>query len=106
MRASTLGLVAVGVLAPVPWAAAGDDEPDRAVRFADPVRLRAGEKLLGEERLYPSPVLHDVDRDGTPDVLVGDLFGAVTVARRTAAGLEAERPLKRRDGKALKFHNW
>jgi hypothetical protein len=87
-------------------AAAEGDDPERQLRFADPVRIEAGAKILGEGRLYPSPVLHDLDRDGTAEVLVADLFGAVTVARRGPDGLGAEAPLKKRDGKALKFHNW
>jgi hypothetical protein len=85
------------------------DEID-TVRFAAPKRILAGDAFLGEDRLYPSPVLHDVDGDGQSDVVVGDLFGRVTVARRIAAkapvAFAAEEPLNDRDGKPLKFHNW
>ncbi|MHC4973074.1 MAG: hypothetical protein ACYTG3_12155 [Planctomycetota bacterium] len=85
------------------------DETNR-VRFAAPVRIRAGDAFLGEERLYPSPVLHDVDGDGLADIVVGDLFGRVTVARRLAAkppvAFGAEKPINDRDGKPLRFHNW
>ena len=70
------------------------------------VRIKAGEKLLGEGRYYPSPVLHDVDGDGTPEILVGDLMGRVTVARRGENAVGGETPLKGADGKPLKFHNW
>jgi len=85
------------------------DETDR-VRFAGPVRIKAGEKFLGEGRLYPSPVLHDLDGDKRPDIVVGDLFGRVTVAPRLAANppvaFAAEKPVNDRDGKPLRFHNW
>ncbi len=85
------------------------DETD-TVRFAAPERIRAGDTFLGEGRLYPSPVLHDVDGDKRPDIVVGDLFGRVTVAHRLAAkspvAFGAEKPLNDRDGKPLRFHNW
>jgi len=84
-------------------------EPGKPV-FAAPERIRAGKAFLGQGRIYPSPVLHDLDGDGHLDILVGDLFGRVTVARRVAAegGIRvgAEVPLKGRNGKPLKFHNW
>jgi hypothetical protein len=78
--------------------------------FAPPVRLKAGDKFMGEGRLYPSPVFHDVNGDGLPDVVVGDLPGFLTVALRlpgadpTAFGPETN--LKDFEGKDLKSHNW
>ena len=85
------------------------DETNR-VRFAPPERIRAGGDFLGAGRLYPSPVLYDVDGDKRPDILVGDLAGRVTVAHRlaakTAVAFGAEKPLDDRDGKPLRFHNW
>lgn len=87
-----------------------ENVPARPAEFAPPVRLEAGDGLLGAGRLYPSPALHDVDGDGRLDVVVGDLFGKVTVARRQAGDgapwLSAETPLQNREGKDLKFHNW
>jgi hypothetical protein len=78
--------------------------------FAPPVRVQAGKKLAGEQRYYPSPVLHDVNGDGRLDIVVGDLVGNLTVALRTDAGgpptYAAETALQSADGKALKFHNW
>lgn len=75
-------------------------------QFAAPVRLMAGEKLLGVDRLYPSPVAHDVDGDGTLDLVIGDLRGKITVALRTASGYAAEQPMLAADGKDLDFGNW
>lgn len=81
----------------------------RDARFAPPVRIRAGDAFAGEGRYYPSPVLHDIDGDGRQDLVIGDLVGAVTVARRDAGDaptFAAEQPLKGKDGQPLKFHNW
>lgn len=75
-------------------------------QFAAPVRLQAGGKLLGEGRLYPSPVAHDVNGDGRLDLVVGDLRGRITVALRTASGYAAEAPMRAADGKDIDFHNW
>ena len=82
----------------------------QAPQFAPPVRLQADGKFLGANRLYPSPVFHDVDGDGLQDIVVGDLYGSLTAARRVA-GRDAKRhaaenPVTAADGKPLKFHNW
>jgi hypothetical protein len=70
----------------------------------------AGDKLLGDGRLYPSPMAHDVDGDGRLDLVIGDLRGRLTVARRIAgtgpASYAAETPLQDVDGKDIDFHNW
>ena len=80
-----------------------------ATHFASPQRLDAGEKRLGEDRYFPSPVFHDVDGDGLPDLVVGDLIGRLTVALRLP-GKERhygpEKPLLGADGKEIRFHNW
>jgi len=94
-------VVAAGTLA-----LGGPGEPGAEVRFAAPVRIRAGEALAGAGRYFPSPVLHDMNGDGRPDLVIGDLMGSVTVALRTDAGFAAEQPVLDRDGRPLKFHNW
>ncbi len=110
MRVTRLRLLALilvgsaGLLSSPGWA----DETGGA-RFAPPVRIQAGGKFLGEGRLYPSPVLYDVNGDQRPDILVGDLAGRVTVAHRragTTVAFDGEQPLLDRDGKPLRFHNW
>ena len=85
-------------------------KPAAGANFAAPVRLMAGDKFLGEARLYPSPVMHDMNGDGLADIVVGDLFGRVTVALRVKgdgpAKFGAEAPLNDFEGKELKFKNW
>ena len=80
-----------------------------APTFAPPVRLMAGDKFVGQGRLYPSPVFHDLNGDGLPDLVVGDLLGKLTVALRKpgkALAFEPEVPVKDVDGKPIDFHNW
>lgn len=78
--------------------------------FAPPVRLKAGDKFLGEARYFPSPVYHDMNGDGLADIVVGDLIGRLTVALRQPgdgpATFGAETKLKDVDGKEIDFHNW
>jgi hypothetical protein len=78
--------------------------------FATPVRVMAGSKLMGVGRLYPSPVFRDMNGDGLADVVIGDLFGRITVATRDAGdgppAWGAEVPLEAADGEELKFSNW
>lgn len=78
--------------------------------FAPPVRLLAGDKFLGEARLYPSPVWHDLNGDGAADLVIGDLRGHLTVAHRAgkvnAAGYAAEDKVLGADGKIVDLQNW
>jgi len=78
--------------------------------FAAPVRLMAGDKLLGHNRLFPSPVFHDLNGDGRLDLVLGDLRGLITIALRNPgegpATYAAETKLLGADGKDLDFANW
>lgn len=81
-----------------------------APTFAPPVKLMAGSKGLGENRLFPSPVLHDMNGDGLADLVVGDLRGRLTVAlRQRGTGVPtfaAETKVMANDGSELDFANW
>lgn len=81
-----------------------------AAKFAAPVRLKAGDAFMGDKRLYPSPVFQDVNGDKLPDVVIGDLWGKLTVALRVAGdgipSYAAETFLQGADGKDLNFANW
>jgi len=89
---------------------AGAPESRPPARFGAPVRLEAGEKLMGARRLYPSPALHDLNGDGLADVVLGDLPGRITAALRVAGDgpprFGPDEPLLAQDGEPLNFHNW
>lgn len=82
-----------------------------AQTFEPPTLLKAGDKAIGyelngRERLYPSPVLHDVDADGARDLVIADLFGNLTWCKGGKEGWGEEKLLNGADGKPLKFSNW
>lgn len=78
--------------------------------FAKPVRIMSGSKFMGEARLYPSPTFQDLNGDGKLDVVIGDLFGHITVAYRDAKAegvkFGPKTKIMNDQGKALKFSNW
>ena len=86
------------------------DEPESEARFAPPRRIMAGRVFAGQGRMFPSPVMHDVDGDKRLDLVVADLRGTVTVARRAPTKapvrFERETPMLGRGRKPLKFNNW
>ena len=96
--------------APVKGAHKAKTVPPSDVKFAEPVQLHAGGKLLGGGRLYPSPVFRDMNNDGTADLVVGDLIGKITVALRVPGkdplAFAAETDLKGANGEPINFHNW
>jgi hypothetical protein len=107
MNRTRKSLLALATAAALVGSGALADEIQTAPTFAPPQRLKVGDKFLGAGRYYPSPVWHDVDGDGKPEIVVGDLIGKVTVASGKAGlSLAAETPMLKQDGKPLKFSNW
>ena len=79
----------------------------QGTQFREPVRLNAADKLLGLNRLYPSPAAHDLNGDGRFDILIGDLRGHLTFALQQADGsFGSEQKLNDAEGKVLDFGNW
>jgi hypothetical protein len=114
-RRVSLAFAGAFSLAMLTAASAQAPQPPQAPQadtFAAPVLLRAGDAVLGAGRLYPSPMLHDVNGDGLVDVVVGDLPGRLTVALRVAnestkvPTFAAEAKFHGADGKQLSFGNW
>lgn len=78
-------------------------------QFSPPIRLMSEDNPLGRKKMYPSPRLYDIDRDGQDELVIGDLPGRVTVAEKVqGAGPAQWGPLEPfMSGKrALKFRNW
>lgn len=99
MRILTLPALAAGLAA----------QASPEATFAPPVRIEVAGKWLGATRLYPSPVLHDQNRDGRADLVIGDLRGQLTVAvRLPEAGIAwaTEAKVMASDGQPLDFKNW
>ena len=94
--------IAVVVCGSLGWA----DETGTQAKFAAPVRIKAGDAFAGDKRLYPSPVLFDLNGDKKLDLVVADLFGHVTVAYADEQGFAAKSKVLQADGKPLKFSNW
>ena len=93
-----------------PLLVANLDSPSdpEAAKFAPPVQLTAGGKNH-TGILYPSPTLYDVDGDGARELLIGEIFGTITVSDRAEDGAATAwtkaRPMKV-DGKPIKLNNW
>lgn len=115
MHAKRWGAAAglVCALGAAPGGASASDDPagGAPAKFAEPVRLKAGDKWLGEGRMYPSPAMQDLDGDGIREVVIADIRGRPTWAKVTksadgAVAVSEERPLLGRDRKPLDFENW
>lgn len=82
-------------------------------RFAAPVVIDAGgAPINGNDKiLYPSPVLLDIDADGTRELVIGDLWGNLFVHERVATEdgsivWSAAENLKHADGSNVQLPNW
>lgn len=105
-------IVSPAFFLPLLLAATANTTPDGAPPpiLSEPVLLTVAGSPLAGSRLFPSPAAHDFDGDGRPELAIGDLWGRITIAHRTAGGTATEwsdqGPLLGRDGKQLDFSNW
>ena len=88
--ALSCGLAAAIVLCTRPAAAEGDE-------FEPPVRLEAGGAVVDTEVGHAAPLLHDLDRDGKRDLLVGQ-FGDGKLKFHRNVGTEAAPALVQQTG--------
>ncbi len=86
--------------------------PNRAEAILDaPVRLQAGDEYIdtGKSIAHSGPMFHDLDRDGRPDLLVGNFKGNFqhyrNIGTRQAPEFEAL-GLLQADGKPAFVKNW
>lgn len=85
--------------------------PQDAGRLAPPVRLHAAGAPIdsGEHIAHSGPLVADYDRDGLPDLMVGNFRGHVQLYRnvgtRTAPELAPEGLLEA-EGEVVRIHNW
>ncbi len=74
------------------------------------VTFEAPEVILdASSYLYPSPVLHDIDKDGQRELLIGDLRGYLTVYKNQGKDASPEwgQPSKLQvNGQDLKLPYW
>ena len=83
---------------------AGDD-------LTKPVRLKAGDELIdtGKYIAHAGPLFSDYDRDGLPDLLVGNFRGHIQLYRnvgtRQAPAFESKGLLEV-DGNPVRINNW
>ena len=76
-------------------------------KFADPVRLKANGSFVNavEKMPYPSPFFIDIDKDGTPELGLGDLWGRIWLHKKVGRGWGVATRLQV-DGKELRVPNW
>ncbi|MFT7644189.1 MAG: hypothetical protein ACI9G1_005955 [Pirellulaceae bacterium] len=73
-------------------------------KFAKPEMI-----LDGSAYLYPSPVFEDLDNDGKPELLIGDLRGNLTIHKYTGDGTKhsfGEPVRMQAEGENISLPNW
>lgn len=84
---------------------AAQDAPAKPT-FDPLVELTAGGAPI-TEMMYPSPTLYDIDGDGARELVIGDIFGHVRIAKPGASATEWSALSKlHTDDEILKLNNW
>ncbi len=74
--------------------------------FAPLVELKAGGESI-TEMMYPSPVLHDIDRDGIRELVIGDIFGHIRVGEPADTATTWSKLTKvHANDEILRLNNW
>jgi hypothetical protein len=80
--------------------------------FDPPVRLQADGACIdtGKEIAHAGPQMHDLDRDGKLDLVVGNFRGHFQTYRNTGSSqvpaFQSLGMLEAADGKKIEVHNW
>ncbi len=84
--AALAAIAAIGADAPP---SSSKDDANHSV-FQKPVRLKAAGAVIdsGPQWAHSGPCLHDLDRDGRRDLLVGDFSGQFRLYRNMGTGRE------------------
>lgn len=82
-------------------------DAEKTVHFAPPVQVTTAGATWGD-KIYPTPVLQDIDGDGARELVVGDLIGNLWVAEpgESEVAWAKHTQLETKDGKKLRLNNW
>lgn len=82
-------------------------------KFDDPVFLQVDDAPMNEDgkMMYPSPVVFDIDNDGTNELVIGTIFGALLACENSNEGSgdpvwEAPVVVNTHDGEPIDLNNW
>ncbi len=106
MTILTTALISIATFNSAPLGLIGDTGGDETeILNAPEVVLFEGAGLARQS--YPTPILQDLDGDGKPELVVGDLPGRMRFAQRAGGELEWTKLNDMKCGKdPLRLNNW